>query len=215
MNLEQSIKEYLTALSSNSPTPGGGNVSAFCGALASALGTMVCNLTIGKKKYAAVEAELIDLQRELTQMQNSFIELAMRDNSAFEEVMEAFKLPKETEEERVFRAKKIDDATINAAIVPSQVIELCHKILPHLQTIAVKGNQNSVSDAAVALLLIKTAGEGAFLNVLINCASIQNKIFATEFVKKSELLVEEIRSNADDVLQKIKNQLIGQVLNEN
>ena len=133
MNLTVSLKSYLDEISSSSPTPGGGNVSAFSGAMACSLGIMVCNLTIGKKKYAEVEEEIKDVS----------FQLPGDDNAAFDKVMEAFKLPKETEQDKKVRSEKIENATLHAASIPSQVITVCSNVMPLINTVASKGNQNS------------------------------------------------------------------------
>ena len=153
MDTSLSIGHYLEELSSNSPTPGGGNVSAFCGSLASALGIMVCNLTIGKKKYLDSEEELKVLMKKLERAIDEFLSLAEEDNKAFEQVMGALKMPKETEAQITKRSKKIEDATIVAGVVPFRVIYLCKNIIPAIMIIAEKGNQNSLSDAGVAISL--------------------------------------------------------------
>ncbi|MFA7288441.1 MAG: cyclodeaminase/cyclohydrolase family protein [Melioribacteraceae bacterium] len=192
MDTNNTIKNYLESLSSNSPTPGGGNVAAFCGALSSSLGTMVCNLTIGKKKYANVEANMISLSVNLNTFVDDFTKLASEDNEAFNKVMSAFKLPKETEEEKLERDKIIQEATIGAAIVPANVIKKCYELIPFLIEIADRGNTNSISDVGVALLLADTAAKGAYLNVVINCSSLANQTIAYEIIKQNELFVNEI-----------------------
>jgi glutamate formiminotransferase/formiminotetrahydrofolate cyclodeaminase len=193
MDTTKTLEQYLNELSSNSPTPGGGNVAALCGVLSASLGIMVCNLTIGKKKYADVENEMNNLKEKLESAKRSFIKLAGEDNEAFNKVMEAFKLPKEKDEEKKIRGEKIDEATLQAAVVPSRVIENCQNILPIVKSIALKGNQNSLSDAGVAASLLHTAAEGAFLNVMINCSTLSNKIVGRELFKKSEVLLNEVK----------------------
>jgi methenyltetrahydrofolate cyclohydrolase len=125
MELDKSIKSYLEEISSNSPTPGGGNVAAFSGALACSLGVMVCNLTAGKKKYADVEEEILSVREKLSLKQDEFIRLAGEDNAAFENVMNAFKLPKESDEQKKIRQDKIEEATMHAADIPGDVIQTC------------------------------------------------------------------------------------------
>jgi len=186
MDTSLSVKDYLNELSSNSPTPGGGNVSAFCGTLASSLGIMVCNLTFGKKKYLNVEDELKALKEKLEKSQNDFLTLSRKDNEVFDNVMEAFKLPKENDEQKEVRSRKIEESTVQAGLIPFQVISLCKEITPWLIIIAEKGNQNSLSDAGVALSLISTAAQGAFLNVLINCESYRNNTEAVETLAKAK-----------------------------
>ncbi len=203
MNIEKTIKEYLAELSSNSPTPGGGNVSAFCGAIAASLGTMVCNLTIGKKKYFEVEKEIVEIKSDLEIYINKFTELAAKDNQAFDKVMEAFRLPKETKAEKIVRLKRIDEATLDAAKVPAKVILNCSKILPFVKIVSKKGNQNSVSDAGVAALLISTAAQGAFLNVLINCSGLKNNDEAKQLLSDSQNLTDEIKTNSNLITERI------------
>lgn len=203
MNTEKTIDNYLAELSSNSPTPGGGNVSAFCGALASSLGTMVCNLTIGKKKYADVEAEIAEIKNKLETYIKKFTELAANDNLAFDKVMSAFKLPKETEAEKEIRSAKIEEATINAAKVPADVIKNCSEIIPLIDIAASKGNHNSVSDTGVAALLLSTAAQGAFLNVLINCSGLKTNTEANQLLQNSQTLTNEIKLQSNLITEKI------------
>jgi formiminotetrahydrofolate cyclodeaminase len=207
MDLTKSLKTYLEELSSNSTTPGGGNVAALSGSLACNLGIMVCNLTIGKKKYLDVEEEMKTIRSKLESLNDCFLELAAKDNYAFDQVMVAFKLPKEKDEEKKLRAEKIEKATFAAAIVPSEVIETCRQVIPFLETISQKGNQNSVSDAGVGLSLLSTAAEGALLNVIINCTSLTNKTHGQELMKKSEIIYEEVKSKSENSISEIKSKL--------
>ncbi len=197
MDVTKTLQEYLNDLSSNSPTPGGGNVAALCGALASGLGTMVCGLTIGKKKYVEVEAEMIAVKNKLEALHKVFIELGIKDNAAFDKVMDAFKLPKETDTDKEARLTAIELATIGAAEVPSTVVEKCKEVLPLIKTVIEKGNKNSLSDAGVAASLINTASKGAYMNVLINCASLSNQTIAQEMKKRVDILLEEITNESD------------------
>lgn len=185
MNLESSLKTYLDELSSNSPTPGGGNVAALCGVLSSSLGMMVCNLTIGKKKYLTVEEEVKNLVALFGEYKEVFIKLANQDNEAFDKVMEAFKLPKDSDEEKQIRSEEIEKATFGAALIPAEVIERCSQLVGNLVRISEIGNQNSLSDVGVALSIINTACEGAYLNVVINCSSLNDKQKATELLSNS------------------------------
>ena len=200
MILSQTLAEYFESLSSASPTPGGGNVAAICGALSASLGAMVCNLTIGKKKYAQVEFEIIGLKEKLENLRNRFFELAGKDNAAFENVMVAFKLPKETEHEKELRSKQIEEATLHAAEIPSEVIKSSGELIPLISMVIEKGNRNSLSDAGVAVSLTRTAAESAYLNVLINCASLSNQTIALEIRKRADILMEEIRVNCEHLI---------------
>ncbi len=207
MDLQKSLQNYLNDLSSNSPTPGGGNVAALCGVLASSLGQMVCSLTVGKKKYREFEAEAKDIADQLKELQDHFLTLAKKDNEAFDNVMAAFKLPKETDVQKSFRKNEIEKTTMEAAIVPSEVLIKCNQLLPYLDTISQKGNQNSLSDAGVAISLTATAAEGAFLNVAINCSGLSNQIAASEFLKKSEIIYQEIKEYSETLIKRIINSM--------
>jgi methenyltetrahydrofolate cyclohydrolase len=210
MDTSLSIDHYLEELSSNSPTPGGGNVSAFCGTLAASLGIMVCNLTIGKKKYLDIEEELKVIMRKLEKVQADFLTLAEDDNKAFDQVMEALKLPKETEAQITKRTKKIEETTIAAGVVPYRVIYLCKSIIPSIMTIAEKGNQNSLSDAGVAISLISSAAQGAFLNVLINCSSYKDNFGAKDILSRSKSDCTEVKDSCIKGLELIEKKLAGE-----
>jgi formiminotetrahydrofolate cyclodeaminase len=207
MNLDLTIKNYLDELSSSSPTPGGGNAAAFSAVLTCSLGIMVCNLTIGKKKYSDVQDEMIAIKEKLIRLENEMQDLALKDNAAFEEVMEAFKLPKETDEDKKIRMQKIDEANYHAALIPAQVIDKCNEILPNIKRLVIAGNQNSVSDAGVALLFLSTAAQGALLNVLINCSSLQNNMQASELLKRAEVMTDNIKIECEAALAFISGKL--------
>jgi formiminotetrahydrofolate cyclodeaminase len=207
MEINKSLQNYLDELSSSSPTPGGGNVAALCGVLSASLGVMVCNLTIGKKKYLDVEPEIKEIKDKLERAKESFIRLAQKDNEAFNGVMDAFKMPKETDEEKEKRSIQIEAATLKAAIIPAEVIKECANNISLIQRSAEIGNQNSVSDAGVAASLLITASEGAFLNVLINCSSITNNKEAMDLLAASEKMNNQMKEKAGSILASIKNKL--------
>jgi len=210
MDIKKTLESYIDDLSSNSPTPGGGNVAALCGVLASSLGEMVCNLTIGKKKYASVEEEIAELKEELLDYKNNFLVLGQKDNEAFDKVMDAFKLPKDNEAEKILRSQAIENATISAADVPAQVIELARLVIPIIGKIGEMGNRNSLSDAGVAVALLSAAAEGAYLNVMINCSSLSNKAFGMEMLKRSEVVYTEAKAMAKEILDGVKSRLMPQ-----
>lgn len=207
MNTEMTIQNYIDSLSSDSPTPGGGNVAAFCGTLASSLGIMVCNLTIGKKKYAVVQEKIQSLKQSLIEKQKQFLNLASADNEAFDKVMAAMKLPKDTEEQKSIRLKAIEEATIGAIEVPNTVLLECNKTVPLLVEVAKNGNKNSISDAGVGITLLRTAAEGAYLNIIINCASLSDRAIAEEILKRADASLNNLRNVADDSFKMICNQI--------
>ncbi len=207
MNIEISLNDYLQQLSSSAPTPGGGNVSALCGCLSSALGEMVCNLTIGKKKYLEYESAMIEYKSKLIDYKTQFLDLAEADNEAFNKVMDAFKLPKETDEQKILRNKAIDDATIGAIEVPFKVIKLAGGIVEYLENVSIKGNKNSLSDVGVAVLLLQTASKGAYLNVLINCAALKDNDYTKNIAAESGNIIDLIKNKTDEIFDNIKNGL--------
>jgi formiminotetrahydrofolate cyclodeaminase len=170
---------------------------------------MVCNLTIGKKKYLDVEAEMNELKEKLGAYTDKFISLGKHDNEAFERVMDAFKLPKDTDEQKKLRSEAIEKSTIEAATVPSEVIKNCREVIPFLEIISKKGNQNSLSDAGVAIAVIAAASEGAFLNVLINYSSLNEKQKAAELLMHAENLNNEVKEEAQYLLAEISGKIRG------
>lgn len=207
MDLTKSLQSFIDEISSSSPTPGGGSVSAFCGLLGTSLGLMVCNLTIGKKKYENVQDEIQKIKNDLETFKEEFIQLYDKDSRAFDKVMEAFKLPKETDEEKSRRTNEIENATIEATEVPIEVIKLCLDTLPNLIRLSEIGNQNSLSDAGVAIQLMKSCAEGAMMNVLINTKSLNDRDRAMNLVLKAAQIITEIEKMSDDALSLIRKKL--------
>lgn len=208
MDINKSVKQYLDEISSNSPTPGGGNVSAFCGALAACLGQMVCELTIGKKKYADVEQEMSEYKNKLITAREKFLELARKDNEAFDKVMSAFKLPKETDEEKQTRNREIQNATKKAAEVPLSVMEEINNLYEILANVFQKGNKNSASDAGVAAILANAACQGAFLNVIINAKGLENRSEANQLIEKSTNLSLASQKKSSEIFELIKKEIL-------
>ena len=178
MATDQTMNAFLDDLASSSPTPGGGSVAALAGALGAALISMVCSLTIGKKKYAAVEGEMKAIRAPSEELRKKFASLVERDATAFNKVMEAYALPKETDDQKALRAAAVQAGTKEAALVPLEVMKHCIDAHALAQEAAAKGNENSVSDAGVSAIMIHAACESAALNVRINLRGIND----TEFV---------------------------------
>ena len=179
MLTELTIKEFINKVISNDPVPGGGSVSALNGALAGALAAMVANLTIGRKKYVEVNDIMVELSARFEKLSQRLIEDVDRDSDAYNRVFAAFKLPKETDEEKQIRSEAIQRETKYAAQVPMEVARAVYEVLPMIDTVAQKGNSNAVTDACVSMMCARTAILGALLNVRINLTSIKDE----EFVK--------------------------------
>jgi formiminotetrahydrofolate cyclodeaminase len=199
MLAEMTIKEFLEKTASNAPVPGGGSVAALSASLSAALAEMVANLTIGKKKYYDVEAEMKELVEKFSELRNNYIEDIDRDANAFNEVMEAFKLPKDTEEQAETRKQAIQDALKKAALVPLEVARNAYNMMNLVEEIVEKGNKNAVTDGLVSVMMARTAVLSALYNVKINLDSIKDE----EFVKEIEKEVKELETKAMELEKKI------------
>jgi formiminotetrahydrofolate cyclodeaminase len=197
----KSLNQFLDDLASNSPAPGGGSVAALSGALGAALTSMVSRLTIGKKKYADVQKEMESVLNRSEELRTSFSELVEEDSEAFNSVMKAFSMPKESEQDKTTRTSAIEDATKKATLVPLKVIELCREALPLAKVAAEKGNTNSITDAGVSALMLHAACAGAALNVRINLSSLQDKHFVEDTRAKMNRLLKEVEDLSQEVLK--------------
>jgi formiminotetrahydrofolate cyclodeaminase len=205
----QSLNQFLDEVASKSPAPGGGSVAALAGALGTALTSMVCHLTIGKKKYVDVQHEIETVLKRSEELRISFSELVQEDTEAFDSVMKAFSLPKETEEEKTKRASAIEEATKKATFVPLKVMEVCMEALPLTRIVAEKGNTNSVSDAGVSALMLRAACEGAALNIRTNLGTLQAKPFVEETKAKMTMFLNKVESMTKEVLSITDSKLSG------
>jgi formiminotetrahydrofolate cyclodeaminase len=209
MTPKKTLNAFLEELASSSPAPGGGSVAALAGALGAALIAMVCNLTIGKKKYAAVEPEMKKILAQAGQLQERLTTLIDTDTAAFNKVIEAFGLPKETDPQKALRAAAIREATKEATLVPLQVMKQCIDALALARHVAVAGNVNSISDAGVAALMLQAAAESAGLNVQINLNGLNDLEFVgwkseelASLRKSCRMMLEEIQSIVAEKLRK-------------
>jgi formiminotetrahydrofolate cyclodeaminase len=199
----KTVIEFINDVASNSPAPGGGSVAALAGALGAALTAMVSNLTIGKKKYLSVRGEMESVLKQSEALCASFAKLIDDDAEAFNTVMSAFNLPKDTEEEKTKRAEAIQQATKHATEVPLRVMQLCERALALTQAAAEKGNVNSISDAGVAALMLHAACLGAKLNVQINLGSLKDSLFVQETTSHTETLSIRVEAMSRDILKRV------------
>lgn len=193
------ITEFLNELASNSPAPGGGSVAALSGSLGAALTSMVCHLTIGKKKYASVEQEMKNTLTKSEELRKIFTELVERDTEAFNKVMEAYALPKETEDQKALRNAAIQEATKEATLIPLRVMKHAVDGLALAKIVAEKGNVNSVSDAGVSGFMFYTAAEGAALNVQINLSGITDSEFVGWHSEEVLSIIRTCRTKLDEI----------------
>jgi glutamate formiminotransferase/formiminotetrahydrofolate cyclodeaminase len=195
---------FLEATAAGSATPGGGAVAALAGALSAALAGMVARLSIGKKKYASVEAQMKDIAARADALRDKLTASIDEDSAAFTEVMNAFKLPKETPEEIAARNAEIQTATQHATIVPLHTARLCLEALGLIHFVAANGNTNAMSDAASAAFMARAAIEAAGMNVRINAATLEDKAQAQRFVQEWKNIQAQTMLRVDQVLVEVE-----------
>ncbi|MBP2635381.1 MAG: fchA 1 [Firmicutes bacterium] len=192
MLIEKNVTDFIDVLASASPAPGGGSVSALAGSLGAALTAMVCRLTLGNEKYSDVQAKAGSMLKQADELKNLLQKYVDEDTEAFNKVMAAYKLPKDTEEQKTDRSQAIQQAMQNAASLPLKVAEYCLTIITMAEQILRLGNANAASDAAVAGLISHAGMQGAIYNVRINLASIKDQ----QFVETTQAQVDAIKSQA-------------------
>ena len=193
----QSLTGFVGAVASPTPAPGGGSVAALAGALGAALAQMVAGLTFGRKKYAAVDAEMRELGLKAAGLVNTLSALIARDAASYEKVMMAYKLPSEPAEALAARQSAITDALLGAAEVPLETARACAEVAELAAVCAERGNTNAVSDAGVAALLADAACRGAVYNVRINVSSLDDKSRGAGLLQEAAQLLAQTRSAAD------------------
>ena len=199
MMLEKKTTEFLEVLSSAEPVPGGGGASAAVGAFASALGMMVANLTVGKKKYADVEEEIIDIRGQLEVLREELVALTDKDAEAFEPLSRAYGLPKETQEQKEEKERVMEKALYEASIVPLQIMRAVSKVIGLLKILGEKGSRIAVSDVGVAVLFARAALEGASLNIYINTRLMKDREQAEKLNRESDELIQEARTLQEEI----------------
>ena len=198
-----SIKEFMAKTASNSPVPGGGSIAALSAAIAASLSEMVAHLTIGKKGYEALEEEMQEIAKDAFQYRERLIRYIDKDSNAYNDVMAAFKLPKATEQERNNREGAIQEALINATLVPLDVARDAFKIIELAGKVVKQGNKNAVTDAAVAVMMARTAALSALYNVKINLASIKDTDFVEEIREEIKHMESEIVNREREILSDV------------
>lgn len=208
MTEEKKICEYLEVLSSKAPVPGGGGASALAGALGNALGQMVVNLTVGKKKYAEVEEEMQEYLEHLKTMQQEFLHLSDRDAEVFAPLAECYRLPSATLEEKEHKETVMEEKLLDASMVPVEIMEKALELLEILDVLADKGSRMAVSDVGVAVQFTRTALLGAVMNVYINTKSMKNREKAEEINQNAKRMIKIGISQADEIYEKVLEQLV-------
>lgn len=199
-----SCEEFIDILASKEPVPGGGGASALVGGIGMALGNMVGSLTLGKKKYADVQDDIIRMKAQADQLQKDFIELIAKDAVAFEPLSKAYGLPKDTEEQKAVKEKIMEEALDVACSVPMEIMEKCCQAIALHKEFAEKGTAIAISDVGVGVVCCRSALLGASLNVFINTKSMKNREHAEELNKKAEDMIAKYTAMADEIFADVK-----------
>ena len=204
---DKSIQIFLDELASKSATPGGGSVSALLGAQSAALTSMVCNLTIGKTKYAEVETEMQVLLQKSEALRAKLTGLIKADVDVFNRLMSAYGLPKETNEEKMARTEAIQTVLKAATEVPLDCARACAEAIELSRCAANKGNLGVISDAGAAVLAGYSGLKSAALNVYINTGSLKDRQFAETKLAELETILKDVDTVVEDVYQSVKTKL--------
>jgi formiminotetrahydrofolate cyclodeaminase len=200
---DMSLIGFIEQTASNEPVPGGGSVAALSGSIAAALAEMVANLTIGKKKYMDIEDEMKEDAIKLAALRTSLIDLIDKDAASFDEVMKAFKLPKETDEEKAKRSMAIQEALKGAAEAPLDIARTAYSIMGYSEKMVLKGNKNAVTDGMVSAMLVRTSVLSAIFNVRINLSSIKDEDFVKTIGEEIDWLAEQVTTRESAIIDSV------------
>ena len=199
------LKEFLEKTASNEPVPGGGSSAALNAAMATALTEMVANLTIGRKKYADADERMREIAAVMSAQRSRFLEDIDRDAEAYRQVMEAYRLPKETEKEQQLRDATIQKATKEASLIPMEVAESAFSLLETMRETLQRGNPNAATDGLVGMMNCRTAILSALLNVRVNLGGIRDEKFVEEMTTRCDWLEKRTLEVEADAMQLIKS----------
>jgi formiminotetrahydrofolate cyclodeaminase len=209
--IDLKVTDFVNEVDKKSATPGGGSVSALASSLGLALTKMVGHLTIGKKKFLALDedtqSEFNDILDTFGKYKEEMISLIDQDTAAYNLVMGAFKLPKETQEEQTVRNQEIQKATLVAIETPYRIAVLSLEALKDLDFILSYGNKNALSDLGVSALMLYAGVEGSLLNVKINLSGLDDQEIAEDYAKKVKSMLFEARELRQDILGKVHDKL--------
>ena len=205
--IDLTVKGFAEETSRESPAPGGGTISAYMGALGAALGTMVANLSSHKAGWDARWKEFSEWADKGQAIQTELLHLVDEDTEAFNRIMEAFGLPKKTDEEKAARSEAIQAATLYATEVPLHTMKASFKAFEICKAMAAEGNQNSVSDAGVGALAARAAVLGAGLNVKINAASLKDRTFADKLIAEANELIAKANEEEKAIMEIVESKL--------
>ncbi len=205
--IDLTAEKFADVTASEAPAPGGGSVAAYVGALGVSLGAMVANLSSHKRGWDDRWEEFSDVAERGQKYKDELLRLVDEDTRAFNKIMEAFGLPKKTEEEKKVRAEAIEEASKYAMEIPFKVMKTAYESLNVMRAMAENGNPNSVSDAGVGALCALTAVEGAYLNVKINAQGIKDKAFTEKLIREGEQIMEKTRECRNAIMDVVEQKI--------
>ncbi len=204
---DKPVQIFLDELASKASTPGGGSAAAVMGAMGAALVSMVCNLTVGKKNYESVEADLKKVLTKAEDLRGRLTDMIRADVEVFDQVMGAYGMPKDTDEQKAARSEAIQVALQAATDVPLQCARACVEAIDLSAEVAEKGNKNVISDAGVAVLAAYAALRSAALNVYINAGGIKDKAFAEQRLAELEKILAGSDKRTEEIYALVKSKL--------
>ena len=202
------IDDYLKEVASKAPIPGGGGASAVAGALAAALSSMVCNLTVGKKSYIVVEDDVKKILESMNSHIDSFLKLADKDAEVFYPLSQAYGFNPKDEKEKSEHEKNMEKLLLDAAMIPLEVMKEARGMLDDIKFLAKNGSKLAVSDVGVAVSLLRSAVSGAMMNVVINLKYMKDKKLAGELLDEASELLENTMEKADTVYREVLEVLL-------
>jgi len=205
--IDMNLTAFADETASESPAPGGGSIAAYVGVLGVSLGTMVANLSAHKRGWDNRWEEFSDWAEKGMNYQKQLLGLVDEDTNAFNKIMDAFGLPKGSEDEKNARKNAIQDATKYATEVPLKVVEIAYKSMEVMKAMADVGNPNSVTDAGVGALCARTAVRGALLNVKINAGGLEDKAFASDLVAKGEAFAQQAYDLENEIIKMVEGKI--------
>ena len=202
------IEEYIKELASKTPVPGGGGASAVAGALSAALSSMVCNLTIGKKSFAAVEEDIKNILSDMNKHMERFIKLSDKDAQAFYPLSQAYSFKPQNEEEKSLHEANMEKLLFDAAIVPLDIMKEANSMLNSIDFLAKKGSKLAISDAGVAVGLLRSAVCGAMMNVVINIKYMKDRDIAQRLLDEASEILEDTMNKSDIIYREVLEVLL-------
>ena len=202
------IDEYVKELGSKAPVPGGGGASAVAGALSAALAGMVCNLTVGKNSYIAVEDDVKKILEDMNKHMESFIKLSDKDAEVFYPLSQAYGFKPQNDEEKKLHEENMEKLLFDAAMVPLDIMKEAYGMLGAIDFLAKKGSKLAVSDAGVAVSMLRSAVCGAMMNVVINVKYMKNRSKAQNLMDEASELLENTMNKADIIYREVLEVLL-------